>query len=184
MSSILIVFSEAVIKFDIQMACRPLVRVCHPRSCCGRHCNTFYHLVKRNLLLVLLLIGAVVGFAIGAIVNDPVNRIADPEKKATVIMLINFPGELFINMLKMIVLPLIVSSLITAVSSLNPKVAGRIGRRTLIYYITTLALASILGLLLVMTIRPGSLINNDGGRQEFKGSAKYRNSDSLLDMIR
>lgn len=140
--------------------------------------------MKRNLLLVLLLIGAVVGFAIGAIVNDPVNRIADPEMKATVIMLINFPGELFINMLKMIVLPLIVSSLITAVSSLNPKVAGKIGRRTLIYYITTLALASIVGLVLVMTIRPGSLIDNDGGRQEFKGSAKYRNLDSLLDMIR
>ena len=165
------------------MACIPLVRVCHRRSCRGRCCNAFYRLVKRNLLLVLLLIGAVVGFAIGAIVNDPVNHIADPEKKATVIMLINFPGELFMSMLKMIILPLIVSSLITAVSNLTPDMAGKIGRRTLIYYIGTMALAAILGLTLVMTIHPG-ISDDHGTNKNFKQSVKYRNLDSFLDMIR
>ena len=139
-------------------------------------------MVKRNLLLVLLVVGAVVGFLIGVIVNDPVNRITDPEKKATVIMLIAFPGELFMNMLKMIILPLVVASLITAVSTLNPEVAGRIGRRTLIYYLATLALAAILGLTLVMTIRPG-LSDDHGARKDVK-DVKYRNLDSLLDMLR
>ena len=88
--------------------------------------------MRGNLLLVLLVVGATIGFAIGAIINDPVNRIVDRDRKATVIMLIAFPGELFMNMLKMIVLPLIVASLITAVSTLNPDVAGRIGRRALL----------------------------------------------------
>jgi len=139
-------------------------------------------MMKGNLLLVLLMVGAIIGFAIGAIINDPVNRIIDPEKKATVIMLIAFPGELFMNMLKMIVLPLIVASLITAVSTLNPDVAGRIGRRALLYYLGTLALAAILGLTLVMTIRPG-LSDDHGARKDVEG-VKYRNLDSLLDMIR
>ena len=140
-------------------------------------------MVKRNLLLVLLVIGAIVGFGIGAIINDPVNRITDPEKKATVIMLINFPGELFMNMLKMIILPLVVASLITAVSTLNPEVAGRIGRRTMIYYIGTMALAAVLGLTLVMTIRPG--VSSDySTRDDVERNVKYRNLDSLLDMIR
>jgi len=139
-------------------------------------------MMKGNLLLVLLVVGAIIGFAIGAIINDPVNRIIDPEKKATVIMLIAFPGELFMNMLKMVVLPLIVASLITAVSTLNPDVAGRIGRRTLLYYLGTLALAAILGLILVLTIRPG-LSDNHGTRKDVQG-VKYRNLDSLLDMIR
>ena len=140
--------------------------------------------MKRNLLLVLLIIGAVIGFAIGAITNDPVNRITDPEKKATVIMLIAFPGELFMNMLKMIVLPLIVrvATLITAISTVSPDVTGRIGRRTVIYYLTTLVLAAILGLILVLTIRPGSSGNH--GAQENVESVKYRNLDSLLDMLR
>jgi len=139
--------------------------------------------VKRNLLLVLLVMGAIVGFAIGAIINDPVNRITDPEKKATVIMLINFPGELFMNMLKMIILPLVIASLITAVSTLNPNVAGRIGRRTMIYYIVTMALAAMLGLTLVMTIRPG-VSSVHGAEKGVERSVKYRNLDSLLDMIR
>ena len=151
-----------------KMACRPR------RSTCGRCC-------KRNLLLVLLVVGAVIGFAIGAIINDPVYRIIDPEKKATVIMLIAFPGEIFMNILKMIVLPLIVASLITAVSTLNPDVAGRIGRRALLYYLATLALATVLGLTLVMTIRPG--LSDDHARKDVQG-VKYRNLDSLLDMIR
>ena len=158
------------------MACRPR------RGSCGQCCKTLCLIMKRNLLLVLLVVGAIIGFAIGAIISDPVNRIIDRERKATVIMLIAFPGELFMNMLKMIVLPLIVASLITAVSTLNPDVAGRIGRRALLYYLATLALAAILGLALVMTIRPG--VNDDhGGRKDVKG-VKYRNLDSLLDMIR
>lgn len=86
------------------------------------------------------------------------------------------------NMLKMIILPLIVASLITAVSTLNPDVAGRIGRRTLIYYLGTLALAAILGLSLVMAIRPG-LSDEHGEQKDIKG-VKYRNLDSFLDMIR
>ncbi|KAJ7390284.1 Excitatory amino acid transporter 2 [Desmophyllum pertusum] len=128
-----------------------------------------------------MVVGAVIGFAIGAITNDPVNRITDPEKKATVIMLIGFPGELFMNMLKMIILPLVIASLITAVSTLNPDVAGRIGRRALIYYVTTMALAALLGLVLVLAIRPG-LSDEHGARNDVHGM-KYRNLDSLLDMI-
>lgn len=86
------------------------------------------------------------------------------------------------NMLKMIILPLIVASLITAVSTLNPDVAGRIGRRTLIYYLGTLALAAILGLSLVMAIRPG--LSDEHGEQKDTKGVKYRNLDSFLDMIR
>ncbi|KAJ7390283.1 Excitatory amino acid transporter 2 [Desmophyllum pertusum] len=165
------------------MPCNPLLGVSNRhRTRCGGCCNAFYLMVKRNLLLVLLVTGAFLGFAIGAIINEPVNRITDPEKKATVIMLIGFPGELFMNMLKMIMIPLIVASLITAVSTLNPDVAGRIGRRTMIYYLATMVLAAILGMSLVLSIRPG-VSGNPDTRENVQG-VKYRNLDSLLDMIR
>lgn len=134
-------------------------------------------------MLVLMVTGALVGFAVGALLNDTVNAIVDPEKKATVIMLVNFPGELFMNMLKMIIVPLVVASLITAVSTLNPEVTGRIGRRTMIYYISTMVLAAILGLALVMAIRPG-LGDDHGATGDLDRGIKYRNVDSLLDMIR
>lgn len=165
------------------MACGAFANIRSRRGNCGRCCNAFYHMLKRNLLLVLMVTGAAVGFAIGAIINDPVNRITDTEKKATVIMLINFPGELFMNMLKMIILPLVIASVITAVSTLNPDVAGRIGRRTMIYYISTMVLAAMLGLTLVMAIRPGSR-GDHGAQNDNDRRVTYRNLDSLLDMIR
>ena len=160
----------------------PRLAVFGVRNRQGR-CGRLSHMVKQNLLLVLLVLGAVVGFAIGAIINDPVNRITDPEKKATVLMLINFPGELFMNILKMIIIPLVVASLITAVSTLNPDVAGRIGRRAMVYYISTMLLAALLGLTLVMAVRPGSRGAN-GTQENVERRLKQRNLDSLLDVIR
>ena len=77
-------------------------------SKCGRCCSGFMRRVRSDLLLVLIIIGVVIGFVIGALVNDPVNKIDDVEDKKTVLMLIGFAGELFMNMLKMLILPLIV----------------------------------------------------------------------------
>lgn len=139
--------------------------------------------IRDNLLLVLLIIGAAVGFLIGILVNSPVNLISDPEKKATTVMLMAFPGELLMNMLRMLILPLVMASLITAVSGLNPAEAGKIGRRTLIYYMSTMVLAALLGLLLVLTIEPGKR-DKPGEQESSDNKVEYRNLDSILDMLR
>ena len=136
-----------------------------------------------NLLLVLLITAAVVGLVIGVLVNPPVNRIKDPEKKASTIMLLSFPGELLLNMLRMIILPLVIASLITAVAGLNAAEAGKIGRRTLIYYLSTMVLAALLGVLLALTIKPGKEDKPGKGGPSFK-KMEYRNLDSILDVIR
>ena len=59
-------------------------------SCCG----AVLRRLRKDLLLVLIILGVIIGFIIGASVNESVNAIKDPEKKATVVMLIGFPGEL------------------------------------------------------------------------------------------
>ena len=85
------------------------------RSCCGK----VLHHIRKELLLVLTILGVSVGFRIGYFVNKI--DIKDPEKKATTIMLIGFPGELFMNMLKLLILPLIVASLIPPWPRWTPK---------------------------------------------------------------
>lgn len=98
-------------------------------------------------------------------------------------MLIGFPGELFMNMLKMLILPLIVASLICALATLDSKATGKIGRRTVLYYLTTTLLAVVLGIVLVVSIRPG----DSGDKEEVKQKAAnkpHRNLDSFLDLIR
>lgn len=149
-------------------------------SKCGRCCSGFMRRVRSDLLLVLIVIGVVIGFVIGALVNDPVNKIEDMEEKKTVLMLIGFAGELFMNMLKMLILPLIVASLICALASLDAKATGRVGRRALMYYISTTILAVILGIVLVVSIQPG----DTKVEKEKKDVERIRTLDAFLDLIR
>lgn len=148
---------------------------------CGRCCNVFCRRVRTDLLLVLIIIGVIIGFLIGALVNGPVNKIEDVEDKKTVLMLIGFPGELFMNMLKMLILPLIVASLICALASLDAQATGRVGRRALLYYFSTTILAVILGIVLVVSIRPGSTTVDEGKKKDVE---PYRTLDAFLDLIR
>ena len=65
-------------------------------------------------------------------------------------------GIIFINLLKLIAMPLVLSSLITGVASLSDiKKLSRIGGKTLGIYIGTTAIAVIIGLLSVNIIKPG-----------------------------
>ena len=69
---------------------------------------------------------------------------------------IGFVGDLFLRLLKMIIIPLIFTSLVSGIASLgDARSVGRIGVRTLIYYTMTTTLAITVGLTLVNVIRPG-----------------------------
>jgi Na+/H+-dicarboxylate symporter len=63
---------------------------------------------------------------------------------------------LFLNALKMLIVPLIVSSIIVGVAGIGGTHGfGRLGGKTLLYYMTTSLLAILVGLLVVNTIAPG-----------------------------
>ncbi len=68
----------------------------------------------------------------------------------------DFVGKLFIRALQMIIVPLVVSSIIAGIASLGGiKGFGRLGMKTLGFYMGTSFAAIIVGLLLVNTIQPG-----------------------------
>jgi len=68
-------------------------------------------------------------------------------------------GTIFINLLKLIAMPLVISSLITGVASLSDvKKLSRIGGKTIAIYIGTTAIAVTLGLASVNMLRPGDKI--------------------------
>ncbi|WP_422448683.1 dicarboxylate/amino acid:cation symporter [Thermoanaerobacterium sp. DL9XJH110] len=65
-------------------------------------------------------------------------------------------GTLFLNLIKMIIVPLVLSSLVVgAASTGDVKKLGRIGAKTLTYYLTTTAFAVTLGLILGNILNPG-----------------------------
>jgi Na+/H+-dicarboxylate symporter len=70
--------------------------------------------------------------------------------------LFDLVGTMFINLLKMIIVPLILASVITGVASLGsgPDL-GRLGGKTLSFYVVTTLIAVLIALMLVNLIEPG-----------------------------
>ena len=73
-----------------------------------------------------------------------------------VVAFYTFAGTLFLNALKMLIVPLVFSSIISGIAGVGKTGAlGRLGGKTLVYYLATSLLAILLGLLLVNLIQPG-----------------------------
>ena len=65
-------------------------------------------------------------------------------------------GEVFLNLLKMIVVPLIILSMVVGITNLGDiRNIGSIGGRTVLYYMATTAISVLIGMILVNLISPG-----------------------------
>tara|TARA_Y100000389_G_scaffold203687_1_gene253036 strand:+ start:1047 stop:2336 length:1290 start_codon:yes stop_codon:yes gene_type:complete len=72
------------------------------------------------------------------------------------ISILDYVGTLFLNALKMIIVPLITSSIIVGVAGIGSgEHLGKLGGKTLIFYATTTLAAILIGLLVINTIQPG-----------------------------
>ena len=94
---------------------------------------------------------------------------------------VGYPGKIFLNMLKCLIIPLIVPSLIASIGQLDLRLSGKVGGRAVLYYMVTTFLAVSLGIVLCVTIRPGTA-NTDQvieNGEEGAGTAV----DTLLDLI-
>jgi len=92
----------------------------------------------------------------------------------------DFAGTLFLNALKMLVVPLVVASIITGVAGLGGGHGlGRLGLKTVLYYLSTSFLAILIGLVLVNVIQPGQV--NGEPAQELLGLTQ--DSDSVADKV-
>lgn len=71
-------------------------------------------------------------------------------------------GDIFVNLLKLIAVPLVLFSIIVGVTSLGDiQKLGRMGLKTLATYVITTATAVVIGLLLVNLIQPGSHVSQE-----------------------
>ncbi|RME49547.1 MAG: dicarboxylate/amino acid:cation symporter [Deltaproteobacteria bacterium] len=94
-----------------------------------------------------MLAAILVGIAAGVILGG-----AYPQKA----LKIKFLGELFLNALRSMIVPLVVASMITGITGLGDvRKIGKIGSRTVIFYILTTAISVTIGIMLVNLIGPG-----------------------------
>ncbi|KAI6177804.1 Amino acid transporter [Aphelenchoides bicaudatus] len=112
--------------------------------------SSVFNFYSQNLLLTLTIFAVVGGLSLGVVLKQ-----LELSEEAS--QLINFPGEIFLRILKMMILPLIFSSLIAAIAQMDTKSAAQMGLLTLGYYALTTTLAIITGISLVLLIQPGTV---------------------------
>lgn len=134
--------------------------------------------MRSNLLTILTIAGVVLGGVLGFCLRAGKDNWTERQ-----IMYVNFLGDIFLRMLKALILPLILSSLVSAIANLDLSLSGKIAARAIIYYLTTTFLAVVLGIILVTLIRPGD--NSTGGSKMAPGNLRnITTDDTLLDLVR
>ena len=99
--------------------------------------------LSSNVILTAIFVSIVIGALFGGVLPQYAVRI-------------KFIGDIFLNALMMMVVPLIMASMIVGISNLGDvRHVGAIGRRTIVYYLATTGLSVLLGIILVNIIRPG-----------------------------
>ncbi|XP_061472433.1 excitatory amino acid transporter 1 isoform X1 [Rhineura floridana] len=129
----------------------------------------------RNFFVMFTIIAVIVGVILGFCLRS--YHFSYREVKY-----FSFPGELLMRMLQMLVLPLIVSSLVTGVAALDSKASGKMGLRAVIYYMSTTIIAVLIGIIMVVIIHPGK-----GSKEKMHREGKIVQvtaADAFLDLIR
>ncbi len=98
----------------------------------------------KSNMLIRILIGLVLGAIVGIILGE---AFAGNALKSVLAWFQPF-GTIFVRLLKMIVMPIIISTLIVGAASISPAELGRIGIKIVLFYLLTSAFAVTIGLLM------------------------------------
>uniref|UniRef100_A0A8C7WPS2 Amino acid transporter n=1 Tax=Oryzias sinensis TaxID=183150 RepID=A0A8C7WPS2_9TELE len=129
----------------------------------------------RNAFVIMTVAAVIIGIILGFALRPYKMSYRDMK-------FFSFPGELLMRMLQMLVLPLLVSSLITGMAALDSRASGKMGMRAVIYYTTTTVIAVFIGIVMVLIIHPGK-----GSKAEFSKKPpieQVNTADAFLDLIR
>ena len=118
-------------------------------------------------MLAGVVIGAASGVGAFLLLGD------DPRLAAFIAIVARPAGQIFLRLLFMLVVPLIFSALVLGVAGLGDlKKLGRIGLKTLAYTVMVSAIAVLIGLFLVNTLRPGEGISPQTRERLLSGAAE------------
>lgn len=106
--------------------------------------------MKKFGLAIQIVLGLVLGIIVGAVFHG--NSVAGSYLQSL--------GDIFIRLIKMIVVPIVFSSLVVGVAGVGDiKQVGKIGGKTLLYFELITTFAIILGLLIANLVHPGTGVN-------------------------
>ena len=119
------------------------------------------HLIKGRLWLKVI-IGLVLGVGLGVLIN-PTTGYIEESVSIRLADWLDLPGQIFMRLVQMIMIPLIFTSIITGIVSNTSENLKTFGLRLLLYFIFTTAVAIVIGLIVTLILKPGQYIYSLGG---------------------
>jgi len=114
-------------------------------------------LLRRELWLKILL-GMFLGLGVG-IALSPHTGLFSPDTAAVIGKWLALPGNIFLGLIQMIVVPLVVASIIRGMAAIEDlEQLRRLGLRVIAYFITTTMLAALIGIGITTILQPGKII--------------------------
>lgn len=130
----------------------------HPRSL--KYLNGYVQGLVRGRLWLKVLIGMLLGLLTGAAIGPSAGWV-EPRVAAIVSSWLALPGQLFLALIQMIVIPLVFASIIRGLAATeNFEQLRKVGLRVVIYFVATTAAAIVIGLVLALLLKPGQLVDS------------------------
>ncbi|WP_044895930.1 dicarboxylate/amino acid:cation symporter [Bacillus alveayuensis] len=131
-------------------------------------------------LTVKILVGLFVGLIVGLVLN-----VTSPTLFDILNTIVFTPlGQIFLNLIKMLVVPIVFFSIALGVAGLgDPKKLGRIGIKTISFFLVTTAIAITIGISLALVLQPGNIGTFDMSATEFEAKEAPSISETLLNII-
>jgi len=112
----------------------------------------------RGKLWLQALVGLLLGVAVGILVG-PDAGLFDSSDVRLLMEWVAMPGELFLRLIKMVLIPLLVASIIRGLGgTTNPEKLRKTGLTFLLYVVATTIAASAIGLMMGVLVKPGLFV--------------------------
>ncbi len=118
------------------------------------------HFLIRNRLWAQILVGLALGFGVGLLLSPSGLAIVSPHLADIIAGWLGLPGQIFLALIQMVVIPLIISSIMIGISSSgSQEELKKLGLRIAPYFIGTTIVAVGIGVTVALLIKPGEYID-------------------------
>ena len=119
------------------------------------------HLIKGRLWLKVI-VGLVLGVGMGVLLNPSMGLLSE-DISLRLADWLDLPGQIFMRLVQMIMIPLIFTSIITGIVGNSSENLKTFGLRLLLYFVFTTTIAIVIGLVVTLIFKPGQYIFELGG---------------------
>lgn len=123
-----------------------------------RHLSASLEAILLGRLWLQAILGLFLGLLAGILLGPDSGAVA-PDFAEFITSWIALPGEIFLRLIRMVLIPLLMASIIRGLGGTNIRRLRSIGWRFLLYVFTTNIIASALGMAIAFVIQPGSYVN-------------------------